>query len=388
LGDVLFAPPTQAEMCAVQADWARRDTRAHAARVEWRDEGRGGRTLVLSHTVDGLRHYGAVRIPAGAEGRRLPVLVIAHGGDKGTSGYVFFRSGPLAEGWIQVLPSFRSERLMVRALRRYRSEGRPSPWDRDVDDAMALLSTVLAQVPEADSTRIAVWGRSRGGGVGLLMAIRDPRVRGVVDFFGPTDFYLPEVRQLADRALRSRIPRLPGAGYLADSVLFALRDGRTTVERARSELLRRSPVYFADRLPPVQIHHGTRDKEVPIVHSERLMDALTRLGRTGPLWELHRYPGGGHRPHTLLGAQQRAEAWLQQVVASGTAPPPSSYLPATSKSPRKARGRGTRIRVLILIPSPFHPFTAHPFTSAVSSASASRSRSVDAVTSACSTRCM
>jgi dipeptidyl aminopeptidase/acylaminoacyl peptidase len=321
LGDVLFAPPTQAEMCAVEAEWARRDTRPHGARVEWSGEGRGGRTIVLSHTVDGLRHYGAVRIPPVEAGRKLPVLVIAHGGDKGTSGYNFVRSGPVSEGWIQVLPSYRSERLAVRALRRYRSQGRPSPWDRDVDDVMALLGTTLQQVPEADSTRIAVLGRSRGGGVALLMAIRDPRVKGVVDYFGPTDFYLPEVRSLADRALRSRIPRLPGAGYLADSVLFALRDGRTTVERARSELLRRSPVYFAHRLPPTQIHHGTRDEEVPIVHSQRLMDAFGRLGRTAPLWEMNTYPGGGHRPHTLTGAQQRTDDWLQRVVASGAAPP-------------------------------------------------------------------
>lgn len=322
LGDVLFAPPTEAEMCAVEAEWARRDTGARGVRVEWSEHGRGGaRTLVLSHTVDGLRHYGAVRVPAGAAGRRLPVLVIAHGGDRGTSGYNFFRAGPIAEGWVQVLPSFRSERLAMRALRRYRSQGRPSPWDRDVDDAMALLSTALQQVPEADSGRVAVLGRSRGGGVALLMAVRDPRVKGVVDFFGPTDFSLPEVRQLADRALRSRIPKLPGAGYLADSVLFALRDGRTTVERARSELLRRSPVYFARRLPPTQIHHGTRDDEVPIAHSERLADALARIGRTPPLWEINRYPGGGHRPHTLIGAQQRAEAWLERVVASGAAPP-------------------------------------------------------------------
>jgi acetyl esterase/lipase len=321
LGDVLFAPPTQAEMCAVEAEWARRDTRSHDARVEWRDEGRGGRTIVLSHTVDGLRHYGGVRIPPGAEGRRLPVLVITHGGDKGTSGYNFVRSGPIAEGWIQVLPSYRSERLTMRPLRRYRSQGRPSPWDRDVDDAMALLSTALAQVPEADTARIAVFGRSRGGGVALLMAIRDPRVKGVVDYNGPTDFYLPEVRRLADRALRSRIPKLPGAGYLADSVLFALRDGRTTVERARSELLRRSPVYFAHRLPPTQIHHGTRDDEVPIVHSQRLIGALTGIGRAAPLWEMVTYPGGGHRPHTLTGAPQRVDDWLQRVIASGTAPP-------------------------------------------------------------------
>ena len=316
LADALFAPPTEAEVRAVAAEWAAREPAVRDARVEWRDDGPGGaRTLVLSHVVDGFRHYGAVRVPAGAAGRRLPVLLIAHGGEKGTSGLQFIRSGPVAEGWIQVLPTFRSERLYIRPLRWYRSEGRPSPWDRDVDDAMALLSAAILQVPEADSGRVAVLGRSRGGGVALLMAVRDPRVDAVVDYFGPTDFFLPAVRRLGERALRSRVPRLPGAGYLADSVLFALRDGRIGLEDARMALLRRSPAYFADRLPPVQIHHGTDDPEVAIAHSERLVDVL---GRAGGEWEYHPYSGGGHRPHTLVGHEARAAAFLRRVAS----PPP------------------------------------------------------------------
>ena len=201
----------------------------------------------------------------------------------------------------------------MRALRRYRSQGRPSPWDRDVDDAMALLGAALQQVPEADSGRVVVLGRSRGGGVALLMAVRDPRVDAVVDYFGPTDFFLPAVRRLGERALRSRVPRLPGAGYLADSVLFALRDGRIGLADARMALLRRSPAYFADRLPPVQIHHGTDDPEVAIAHSERLVDAFGR--RAGAVWEYHPYPGGGHRPHTLIGHEARTEAFLRRVAS-------------------------------------------------------------------------
>jgi dipeptidyl aminopeptidase/acylaminoacyl peptidase len=179
---------------------------------------------------------------------------------------------------------------------------------------MTLLSTALAQVPEADTARIAVFGRSRGGGVALLMAIRDPRVKGVVDYNGPTDFYLPEVRRLADGALRSRIPKLPGAGYLADSVLFALRDGRTSVAAARLALLRRSPAYFVNRLPPTQIHHGTDDPELAIAHSERLVDAFSRA--PGARWEYHPYPGAKHRAHAFPGHEARTAAFLQRVAAS------------------------------------------------------------------------
>lgn len=319
--DGLFAPPTAAEIRTVEAEWARRDTGVHDFRVNSDDTaGDGRRTLVVSHTVDGARHFGAVRVPNGAAGTELPVLVIAHGGDRGATGYQFFGEGPVADGWIQVVPSFRSERLVLGLSRWHRSEGSPSPWDRDVDDAMALLGAVLTHLPQADSSRVAVLGRSRGAGVALLMGIRDPRVDAVVDFFGPTDFFLPPVRALAERAVRSRIPRLPGAGYLADSVLFALRDGRTTLPRARLELLRRSPAWFAERLPPTQVHHGALDDEVAVAHGERLAEALAGLGDAAPQWEFHRYPDGRHAPRSLAGSARRVERFLDSVVYHPPAP--------------------------------------------------------------------
>ncbi|HEX8386095.1 MAG TPA: hypothetical protein VF576_07925 [Rubricoccaceae bacterium] len=311
--DALFQPPTAAEFATVEAEWAARDTRALDVRVEQeRTFGDGSRVLVVSHRVGGTRHVGAVRVPPGATGRRLPVLIVGHGGDRGTS-LREFEGGAFARDWVQVLPSFRGERLRTGAFSRtggFRSGGTPSPWDRDVDDAIALLNAAFEVVPEADSARVAALGRSRGAGVVLLMAARDVRVRSVVSVFGPTDFFLPEVQRLARRALRAPV-RLPGAGFLADSVLFALRDGRVPLVRARLDLLRRSPAHFARRLPPVQIHHGALDTKVPLAYSERLTGALRAAGRAP---ELYVYARGRHLSRSLAGHRPRAEGFLERAV--------------------------------------------------------------------------
>lgn len=312
----LFQPPAAAEIARIEAEWTARDTRALDVRVEQdRTYADGSRVLVVSHRTgeDGTaRHVGAVRLPPGAAGRRLPVLVVGHGGDRGTN-LRQFEGGAFAREWVQVLPAFRGERLRTGPPvvgRGVRSGGTPSPWDRDADDAIALLNAALTLVPEADAGRVAALGRSRGGGVALLLAARDARVRGVVSVFGPTDFFLPEVQHLARRALRSPV-RLPGAGFLADSVLFALRDGRTSLARARLDLLRRSPAFFATRLPPVQIHHGALDTKVPVAHSRRLADALREAGRTP---EVYVYAAGRHLSRSLVGHRARAEAFLERAV--------------------------------------------------------------------------
>ena len=40
------------------------------------------------------------------------------------------------------------------------------------------------------------------------------------------------------------------------------------------ELVRRSGVYFVDRLPPVQLHHGTEDTVVAVSQAYRLIEAM------------------------------------------------------------------------------------------------------------------
>ena len=328
----LFAPPTEAEKQAVLDDWASRQPTASGVQIEADLEIGDHVILVFSHVVDGNRHYGAVRIPANAEGN-LPVLMVHHGGDGGVNvaEYAQVLDGASAAGdfdvsggTIQVMPSYRSEPLDLSAYQQglvFTSEGEPSPWDRDVDDAIALLNVVLEQIPQADPDRVAVLGVSRGGGVALLHAIRDVRVNGVVDFFGPTNFFGSMIQGLAEYILTGGEPLgLPGEEYLTHRVLFALRDGEISYEEARLELLKRSPRWFVEQIPPyVQIHHGVRDLVVLVEQSDELAQALEDAGRTAPEFQYYRYPEGKHDISTLPGSLERTNNFLDIVYNAAVA---------------------------------------------------------------------
>lgn len=328
--DRLFAPATEAEVAHVRGEWATRTAEA----IDVRQEASGpfpiagvpGRLRILSHRVDGERHYGAVVVAEGATARSLPVLVYAHGGDSGVSveelALLFLALGEGASGFVWVVPSFRSEPLRS-GTRVFLSEGEPSPWDRDVDDALSLLTVALQEEPAADPERIAVLGLSRGGGVGLLMGARDPRVKAVVSFFGPTDFFDPWMREIAEEALQGRPRDLPGLAWFDRTYLQPLRRGEVSLDAVRRELIRRSPALFAPSLPAVQIHHGTADPVVAFSQAERLDTVMRELGRGEPSYQFFAYPGGGHSPLGLTGSIERTAAFLIRYVGSPLLAAPS-----------------------------------------------------------------
>ena len=197
---------------------------------------------------------------------------------------------PLAGALVFAASSFRDEAIHWFGVD-YRSEGPPSPWDRDVDDALALLDGVVV-LPQADPTRVVVLGGSRGGGVSLLAAVRQPgRFRCAVSVFGPTDFFDPAFRPAAEAMASGGSDPRPGMAFLQAHVVQPYVSGTMSLQAARAELIRRSALYFSDRLPPVQIHHGTADEIVPVSQSDRLAAHLESRGKP---FEYVRYPNAGH----------------------------------------------------------------------------------------------
>jgi dipeptidyl aminopeptidase/acylaminoacyl peptidase len=319
---VLFAEPSQAEIDAVANEWAGRDVSAQnhqeVASANLNINGIDVRLSVVSHTVGGVLHYGAILVPDGAQPGSLPVLVYSHGGDGGvdideTLSLLPFLLGGDLQDFVFVAPSFRAEPLVFDGMT-YQSGGSPSPWDRDVDDALALINVVAATIPEADSDRIGVVGFSRGACVGLLMAERDPQIDVVVEFFGPTDFFGPFVQDVVEEALLGSLRDLPALDFLNDEYIQPLKNGDLTIADVRPELIRRSPVYWADRLPQLQVHHGTADAVVPFGEATRLINVMQGLGRGEPEFEYYLYVGGGHDP-LLPGAIGRTRDFVTRLVS-------------------------------------------------------------------------
>jgi dipeptidyl aminopeptidase/acylaminoacyl peptidase len=87
-----------------------------------------------------------------------------------------------------------------------------------------------------------------------------------------------------------------------------------TIEDARPALVRRSPVYFARRLPQTQVHHGTADATVPVGEARRLIEVMQALGRTPPDFESYIYEGGVHNPLSLTGSIERSLAFLRRLT--------------------------------------------------------------------------
>lgn len=317
--DLLFAAPSAAEVSAVEADWAGRNPVAadvqvvHDTTVAF--DTVDIRVRIVAHRVDDLVHYGAVLADA-ALTDPAPTVLYAHGGDAGAAVddvlLLFPFLGDVAVGYVWAIPSFRSEPLAF-GERSWTSDGPASPWDRDVDDALALLDVVFELEPAADSTRQGVLGFSRGAGVGLLMSARDPGIDRVVEFFGPTDFFGPFVREVVEEALRGSLRGLPGLGFLDEAYLQPLARGELSIDAVRGQLVRRSAVLFADRLAALQVHHGTADAVVDVSQARALIDAMEALGRGEPDFEAHIYQGGTHNPLSLANSIPRTIAFLEAL---------------------------------------------------------------------------
>lgn len=306
--DQLFASPTAAELAAVQADWATRDVSAQNVVEEDVFSLSDGAILrIVSHTLNGERHVGAIVIPAGSHApESLPVMMNLYG-----FGPPFIATIPDGDPWgfmrnfVMVVPSYRGETLQF-GNHQWQSDGDLyDSCNGATDDALALLNVALATTPEADPTRIGAYGGSRGGQVGLSIAAREPRIQYLVEVAGVTD-------QLQLAALIH--PNL----VLNYEKTFArdLLAGTGTIAQARHHMLACSPRHFADQLPFVQVHHGTTDRNVPVAHAEWLIADMQRLGRTALEFEAFIYNGVDHSfdGQTEL-LYNRAAAYFQPLIA-------------------------------------------------------------------------
>jgi carboxymethylenebutenolidase len=146
------------------------------------------------------------------------------------------------------------------------------PWTSTVQDALAFASNHSG----ADPHRIGIIGISLGAALGLAVASTDPRVKTLVNYFGP----LPQ-----------------GA------------------------------VATTSKLPPTLILHGSADPIVPVTNAYAV-EALLRQQNVPH--EIKIYPGQGHgfRGAAENDATARSLAFLQRHLAGTPAPANAGPFPA------------------------------------------------------------
>ncbi|MFZ5917681.1 MAG: alpha/beta hydrolase family protein [Chloroflexota bacterium] len=156
-----------------------------------------------------------------------------------------------------------------------------------VEDVLNLVSSVRT-IDKADPARIGMWGHSMGGGIVIKAGVVSRQIKALA-LFGAV---------AADEVDNYYWNAVTRSNVVA---LFGL------PERNPASYAWASAINYLETAPPMSIHHGQADDDVPIRFSEKLYEKMRQARR--PV-EFFTYPG---QPHTF-----QAEAWelaMERVVA-------------------------------------------------------------------------
>jgi dipeptidyl aminopeptidase/acylaminoacyl peptidase len=177
------------------------------------------------------------------------------------------------------MPSFRGNLLRGNDLC-FRSEGYAGDvWLGAAEDAVAFLEAVKSLYNKSDSTKVLASGGSRGATVALIIGGLTDKVDYIIASSTHTKFLDYSVIQ-NERVGRS----YPAAFYTPE----------TTPGEVRKRIIASSPYYFADRLPPFEVHQGTEDQKTTVWHARRLGEHLNEIGTDDNSYNIYIHENKGH----------------------------------------------------------------------------------------------
>lgn len=234
----------------------------------------GMRQSITYPARDGTRIPAYLTLPAGANGRNLPLVLLVHGGPnaRDTLDFDWWSAFLASRGYAVLQPNYRG------------SSGYGGEWlhagDRqwgglmqtDVEDGVvALVHSGIA-----DPNRVCIVGWSYGGYAALAGATLTPdRYKCAAAGGGVSDL----------EALLAYGQRLSGTHSLwSDYWRASIGDRQEDRDRIRSV----SPINLADHVHiPILLIHGTNDTVVPIEQSLHMRDRLLAAGKNVQYVELH-----------------------------------------------------------------------------------------------------
>ncbi|WP_304218281.1 S9 family peptidase [Phenylobacterium aquaticum] len=220
--------------------------------------------LIRFKARDGLEMSGYLTLPNGRPDKKLPLIVLPHGGPA-------IRDEPGFDWWPQALASRGYAVLQVN----YRGsdgfggaflEAGFGQWGRKMQTDLSDGVHYLADQGVIDASRVCIAGASYGGYAALAGATFDPGVyRCAASVSGPADLavFVGSAREQRRYRVMRYWNRFMGAEKTTDPVLKDI-----------------SPALHADRVSiPVLLIHGKDDTVVPIWQSQTMEKALRTAGK-------------------------------------------------------------------------------------------------------------
>lgn len=210
---------------------------------------------------DGLEIPAYVTKPAGSSARRLPLVVLVHGGPwvRGTTwGFDPEVQFLASRGYAVVQPEFRGGD----GFGWKHAEAGFKQWGGTMHDDLADAAHWAVAQGFADERRICVVGSSYGGYAATMALVRDPALfRCAASFAGPSDLSLLFDEQWSDT----------GRDFRGFGLVRLLGDPKTEADKLRAA----SPYHQAARLKnPLLLAYGRNDRRVNYEHAERMRSAV------------------------------------------------------------------------------------------------------------------
>ena len=195
------------------------------------------------------------------------------------------RFGRAFTGWSPTPLDLLAQAGFVVATVDYRLSGEAC-FPAQLDDVKAAIRWVRGNAGRlgVDPTRVLAWGESAGGHLAVLAGLTgdEPGLEGevgefldesdavaaVVDWYGPMNLLSLGAQHVPDSEKRP-----DDAGSWESSMVGAPLQSDSVRTRAASPIS-----YVHAAAPPIQIHHGTVDTQVPCAQSIEFADALLAAG--------------------------------------------------------------------------------------------------------------
>jgi dipeptidyl aminopeptidase/acylaminoacyl peptidase len=268
----------------------------------------------IIYASDGLEVEGFLARPAQAEDEKLPCVIFNRGGNRDFGSITPVRAAFLLcriaqRGYVVAASNYRGngefgrakypgERVCVECDGEIGGVGREEFGGAEVNDILAFIP-VLAQIAEADTSRMGVFGWSRGGMMTYLTLKATDRFQAAIVGAGVAD-------------VAAGLEQRPDMGT---HVYAELVPGWDNPETRAASITARSAVRWADSLPattPILLLHGTADWRVDPTQALDMARAL--LAAKHP-YRLVMLEGGDHGLSEHRDEVNRlVDAWLDRYV--------------------------------------------------------------------------